>query len=63
MIFLHDWRDGLAHHPREHLAAFTLWCYLIFQTVVYVAAFFDEFVRKKPSVYVTTSRSSGAVRE
>jgi cellulose synthase/poly-beta-1,6-N-acetylglucosamine synthase-like glycosyltransferase len=58
MIFLQDSRDGLSHHPREYLAAFTLWFYLVFQTVVFVAAFIDEFVLKRPSVYVTTSRSS-----
>ena len=58
MVFLQDRRDGLSQHPREYLAAFTLWFYLVFQTVVFVAAFIDEFVLGKPSVYVTTSRSS-----
>ena len=57
LIFAQDWRDGLSHHPREYLAAFTLWFYLVFQTAVFVAAFIEEFVLRKPSVYVTTSRS------
>lgn len=59
MIFLQDRRDGLSHHPREYLAAFTLWFYLVFQTAVFVTAFIDEFVLGKPSVYVTTSRVDG----
>ncbi|WP_101298218.1 glycosyltransferase [Halegenticoccus soli] len=57
LIFIQDWRDGEAHHPLEYLAAFTLWFYLIFQTIVFVAAFIDEFVLDAPSVYITTSRS------
>jgi hypothetical protein len=56
LIFYQDRQDGLSHHPREYLAAITLWGYLILQTAVFVAAFIDEFVLGKPSVYVTTSR-------
>lgn len=57
LIFLQDWRDGLAHQPREYLAAFTLWFYLVFQTAVFITAFIEEFIIEKPSVYVTTSRA------
>lgn len=57
LIFIQDWLDGESHHLREYLAAFTLWPYLIFQTVVFIAAFIDEFVLDKESVYVTTSRT------
>jgi cellulose synthase/poly-beta-1,6-N-acetylglucosamine synthase-like glycosyltransferase len=57
LIFRQDLRDGFSHPPREYLAAITLWFYLIFQSVVFVAAFIDEFVLEKPSVYVTTSRA------
>lgn len=57
MIFLQDWRDGYRHHPAEFLAAFTLGPYLIFQTAVFVTAFLEEYLLRKPSVYVTTSRS------
>jgi cellulose synthase/poly-beta-1,6-N-acetylglucosamine synthase-like glycosyltransferase len=57
LIFIQDWLDGENHHPTEYLAAFTLWPYLIFQTVVFIAAFIDEFILDKESVYVTTSRT------
>lgn len=60
MIFLQDWRDDLPHHPWEYVAAFTLWFYLVVQTAVFVAAFIDEFVLRKPSVYVTTTRAGSA---
>ena len=56
ILFSQDRREGLSHHPREYLASITLWGYLILQTAVFVAAFIDEFVLGKPSVYVTTSR-------
>jgi cellulose synthase/poly-beta-1,6-N-acetylglucosamine synthase-like glycosyltransferase len=57
MIFLQDWRDGHEHHPLEYVAAFTLGPYLIFQTAVFVTAFIEEYILRKPSIYVTTSRS------
>ena len=60
-VFAQDWLEGERHHPTEYLAAFTLWFYLVFQTVVYVVAFIDEFVLNSPSVYVTTSRSTEKV--
>ncbi|RRJ32835.1 glycosyltransferase [Halocatena pleomorpha] len=57
IIFLQDWRDGESHHLSEYIAAFTLWPYLVFQSAVFVAAFIDEFILDKDSIYVTTSRS------
>jgi cellulose synthase/poly-beta-1,6-N-acetylglucosamine synthase-like glycosyltransferase len=57
LVFAQDYRDGHSHQPREYLAAFTLWFYLVAQTVVFVTAFIEEFVLDKESVYVTTSRS------
>ena len=57
LVFAQDARDGHSHQPREYLAAFTLWFYLVAQTVVFVTAFIEEFVLDKESVYVTTSRS------
>jgi cellulose synthase/poly-beta-1,6-N-acetylglucosamine synthase-like glycosyltransferase len=57
LIFSQDRRDGFSHQPREYVAAITLWFYLLFQSVVFVVAFIDEFVLGKPSVYVTTSRA------
>jgi len=59
MIAVQDWRDGLSHHPAEFLGAATLGPYLIFQTLVFVVAFIQEYLLGKPSVYVTTSRSEG----
>jgi cellulose synthase/poly-beta-1,6-N-acetylglucosamine synthase-like glycosyltransferase len=59
MIAVQDWRDGLTHNPAEFLAALTLGPYLIFQTFVFVTAFIQEYLLRKPSVYVTTSRSDG----
>lgn len=57
LIFIQDWLDGESHHTLEYLAAFTLWPYLVFQTAVFIAAFIDEFILDKDSIYVTTSRS------
>lgn len=56
-IFIQDWLDDESHHWIEYLAAFTLWPYLVFQTIVFVAAFIDEFILDKDSIYVTTSRT------
>lgn len=57
LIFVQDSEHGLRHHPLEYVGAFTLWFYLVCQTFVFVTAFIEEFVLRKPSVYVTTSRS------
>lgn len=59
LIALQDYRDGLSHNPAEYLAALTLGPYLILQTAVYVTAFIQEYLFRKQSVYVTTSRSDG----
>jgi cellulose synthase/poly-beta-1,6-N-acetylglucosamine synthase-like glycosyltransferase len=63
LVFFADWREGHTHHPYEYLAAFTLWLYLLFQTVVFITAFIEEFLMRKPSVYVTTSRSEAEDEE
>ncbi|WP_430505790.1 glycosyltransferase [Haloparvum sp. PAK95] len=60
LVYLQDWRDGLSHQPREYLAAVTLWFYLVFQTIVFITAFIEEFIVEKPSVYVTTSRAEAS---
>ncbi|MFB6136673.1 MAG: glycosyltransferase family 2 protein [Halobacteriaceae archaeon] len=57
VVFLEDRRDGLPHHPREYLAALTIGPYMLLTTVVYVVAFLEEFVVRRPSVYVTTARA------
>lgn len=57
LIFLQDRRDGLHHHSAEYVAAVTLGPYLIFQTAVFVTAFIEEYLLRKPSIYVTTSRA------
>ena len=57
LVFVQDSEHGLRHHPLEYVAAFTLWFYLITQTLVFVTAFIEEFILRKPSVYVTTSRT------
>jgi cellulose synthase/poly-beta-1,6-N-acetylglucosamine synthase-like glycosyltransferase len=59
-VFLQDRRDGLSHHPREYLAALTLAPYMVLTTFVYVVAFIEEFVLKRPSVYVTTASADEA---
>lgn len=56
LIFLQDWRDGFQHHPFEYLAAWTLGPYLIFQTAVFVTAIIEEYILRRPSIYVTASR-------
>jgi cellulose synthase/poly-beta-1,6-N-acetylglucosamine synthase-like glycosyltransferase len=57
LIFARDYREGYSHHPAEYVAAFTLWFYFFFQSIVYLVAFLDEFVFDQEAVYITTSRS------
>lgn len=57
LIFIQDRLDDESHHWIEYIAAFTLWPYLVFQTIVFIAAFIDEFILDKDSIYVTTSRT------
>lgn len=56
-VWIQDRRDGLEHDPLEIPALVTLWAYLIFQTGVFWSAFLDEFVLRKPSVYVKTGKT------
>jgi cellulose synthase/poly-beta-1,6-N-acetylglucosamine synthase-like glycosyltransferase len=57
IVFIQDWQDGHSHHRREYIASFTIWFYLVLQATIYVVAFIEEFVLRKPNVFVTTSRS------
>ncbi|WP_129114481.1 glycosyltransferase [Halegenticoccus tardaugens] len=57
-VFLQDELAGRAHDPREYVAPLTLPAYLALQAAVVVAAFVDEFVRRRPAVYVTSSEAS-----
>lgn len=55
-VWLQD-RSGEVRHPlREVPGLFTLWAYLVFQTLVFWSAFLDEFVLRRPSVYVKTAK-------
>jgi hypothetical protein len=56
-VFAQDRRDGRTHHPGEYLASVVLGGFLFAQCLVWVTAFLDEFVFRKPSVYVTTTRA------
>lgn len=60
-VLLWDRREGLPHSRWEYAAAFTLGAYLILNSVVYIVAFIDEYVLRKPTVYVTTSRTDDTV--
>ncbi|WP_101295385.1 glycosyltransferase [Halegenticoccus soli] len=57
-VFLRDARAGRAHDPREYLVPITLPLYLGLQAAVVVDAFVDEFVRRRPAVYVTSREAS-----
>jgi cellulose synthase/poly-beta-1,6-N-acetylglucosamine synthase-like glycosyltransferase len=56
-VFLDDRRAGREHPPREWLAALTIGPILVVNTFTYVVAFIEEFVARRPAVFVTTSRS------
>lgn len=56
-VLVQDWRDGVKHHWREAPAFVSLWFYLVWQTVVFWSAFLEEYVLRKPSVYVKTTKS------
>ncbi|MCO8256066.1 glycosyltransferase family 2 protein [Haladaptatus sp. AB618] len=60
-VLLRDRYEGLPHSRWEYAAAFTLGVYLILNSVVYIVAFIDEYVLRKPAVYVTTSRNDDTV--
>ena len=55
-IFVRDHLDGRGHSPREYAAAFTLPAYYAVEAVVVVAAFLDEFVLRRSTVYVPSDR-------
>lgn len=57
-VFYSDYRDGHTHHPYEYAAALTLGFYFIVNTVVYVVAFLEEFVFRRPRVFVVTTRAA-----
>ncbi len=56
-VWIQDRRDGVRHDLRELPAFLTLWFYLVGQTVVFWSAFLEEYVLRKPSVYVKTTKS------
>ncbi|MFB6069113.1 MAG: glycosyltransferase family 2 protein [Halobacterium sp.] len=56
-VFYSDRRDGLDHHRREYAAALTIGFFLVVNSVFYIVAFIEEFVLRRPSVYVTTARA------
>ena len=56
-MFYSDRRDGLDHHRREYLAALTIGAFLVVNSIFYVIAFIEEFILRRPSVYVTTARA------
>ncbi|MEA3189494.1 MAG: hypothetical protein QOD77_76 [Thermoplasmata archaeon] len=56
-MWLQDRRDGVRHDLREWLALPLLGPYMMFQTLTFWSAFLDEFVLKKPSVYVKTTKT------
>ncbi|WP_224332921.1 glycosyltransferase [Haloprofundus halobius] len=53
-LFLRDAVDGHHHGVREYAAPLVLPAYFALQSVVVLAAFLDEFVLRRPSVYVTS---------
>ncbi|KTG10830.1 hypothetical protein AUR64_06475 [Haloprofundus marisrubri] len=53
-LFLRDAVDGRRHDGREYAAPLLLPAYFALQSVVVLAAFLDEFVLRRPSVYVTS---------
>ncbi|WP_117592944.1 glycosyltransferase [Haloprofundus halophilus] len=55
-LFLRDGLDGRRHDFREYLAPVLLPAYFLLQSTVILAAFLDEFVLRRPSVYVTSRR-------
>ncbi|WP_224270206.1 glycosyltransferase [Haloprofundus salinisoli] len=55
-LFLRDGLDGRRHDPREYVAPVLLPAYFALQSAVVLAAFLDEFVLRRPSVYVTSRR-------
>lgn len=61
-VVVQDLRDGIPRSWRELPAVIALWPYLIFQTGVFWSGFLDEFVLRRPSVYVKTAKSGADAR-
>ncbi|MFC4551225.1 MULTISPECIES: glycosyltransferase [Halorussus] len=62
-VLLRDHLDGRPHPAREYAAALTLPAYFAVEAAVVVAAFLDEFVLRRPAVYVPSDRpGAGADR-
>jgi cellulose synthase/poly-beta-1,6-N-acetylglucosamine synthase-like glycosyltransferase len=59
-MYIQDRRAGILHARREWLALPLLWPYLVFQSIVFWAAFLEEFVLRRPSVYVKTAKTGQA---
>lgn len=59
-VLIQDLRDGVPHAWKEAPAFVTLWVYIILQTPVLWAAFLEEFVFDRPSVYVKTPRNGAS---
>lgn len=58
-MWAQDRRDGVRHDAREWLGLPFLWAYMIFQTTTFWSAFVDEFILRRPSIYVKTSKTGG----
>jgi len=55
LLFALDARDGRTHAPVEYAAPLLLWPYFALQAAAVVVAFVEEFVLRRPSVYVTST--------
>ncbi len=60
-MWLQDRRDGVKHGLVELPAFLLLQTYLVFQTLVFWDAFLEEYILRKPSVYVKTTKSGSKV--
>ncbi|WP_254545374.1 glycosyltransferase [Halomarina pelagica] len=58
LVLAVDARDGRRHERSEYVAPLLLWPYFLLQAGAVVAAFVDEFVVRRPAVYVTSASGS-----
>ncbi|NIB98499.1 glycosyltransferase family 2 protein [Halobacterium sp. R2-5] len=58
LLFALDYRDGRRHDRVEYAAPLLLWPYFALQALAVATAFVAEFVRRQPSVYVTSTAPS-----
>ncbi|MHB8634148.1 MAG: glycosyltransferase family 2 protein [Thermoplasmatota archaeon] len=56
-MLVQDWRDGVKHEWREVPAFLTITLYLMLQTFTFWSAFLDEYMLRRPSVYVKTAKT------